>query len=1044
MTPSSNQAGMAINVGAFILIVGVNLFSPKPLESIRPKFDDDSPKALTTFGTVQCREWEDPIESVRAFFHIAANARKSVPSDSNNLTGAPSTASSNESPKTDARTSSTTSSEGVEPTPSPTAQSKRIVESAAAAAFLPTKLNEVSHSLFNKDLETASKSGQKTVFLPIFVKGSAYPERREMRLRSRYAIQAALTSSGYRSVRSNELYYFERCNHESSYPFAVELFTRDPAISSEDWGKSDVYDIVIVAWLDDDFFSVNHLTGNSESGVKDLLRIQSVQTHIIHLAGSDVLAKLITEQVTNSFKIWFPRSTASFDRVIALAKAANPDVTQAELEQALSVIKRPALNDDRLLSAVSDHLKNFIPGFHPQRDTALVAEWDTGYSRGMVEAWRSLDSNTHSDPDSLRVFPFLRGLDGDSTARTAPPPLENALMALRKLPSAIQTQEQSTDTTQFDYLRRLAALLAQGGGPGGFRPRAIGIIGSDIYDKITVLQAMKPLLPEAVFFTTDADQLLLHPSTKGAAKNLIVASMNDMTPVLENSSTAQATQKAFGNLVLPTFRDSYQFELLNAVKQAIAVDPESFVENQESKPVVFEVGNNLFHTVSTVRDNCSAYLIGPLGTAIGRFMSGMILVILIIVFARHSWKTKKFRESRLFVQKVVIVSSAIVAALGLASEISSYEKLNAHLDGVSALGSLLFLIGSYLTCYFGIRSVHKGMTRGQLGKHTFQAAKYAMLKFLGNKGPLARYLIDCRWLYVKEPGVDFSKAKHPQGAANRFGGKLTSLVLIFSAAYMAIFILVAFTVVSATHRWQPLMGSAFTQGTGVMAETVLALLLAPLFVWLVFSILAWHVIVGRSANYYKNKLVRKNFNYAPGTWIEGEQEHHRLLQLNELFAAIRLQVWFPVTALFLFALSRAPTFQSAWWASGLFFVLLILVTLLFALPVWAGVAVRSYRDEILWHVRMYELRGLNVSSVRKPNPAAPMTCPNWELLRARKRRTLESPKPSPSWVKNVSELNSGALEPWFSQPVVQSIVTLIAGLSAIKALDPLVQFLRGS
>jgi hypothetical protein len=319
-----------------------------------------------------------------------------------------------------------------------------------------------------------------------------------------------------------------------------------------------------------------------------------------------------------------------------------------------------------------------------------------------------------------------------------------------------------------------------------------------------------------------------------------------------------------------------------------------------------------------------------------------------------------------------------------------------------------------------------------------------MIELLKSVPRPIRYLIDCEWLRVKQVGLNLSQNKTANGVMDRFAGKYTSLVLIFACAYTVPFILASFVIVSI-HSWgQPLMGSAFTDGFGVLAETALALFLAPLFVWLVFCILAWHFIVGLSASYYKYKLINEPIEYKSGNWDDGEREHHRLLQLNELYGAIRLRIWFPVTALFLFALSRAPLFQSAWWASGLFVVLLILVALLFALPVWAGVAVRGYRDEILWNIKMFELRGLNVNSVQKPNPETPMTCPNWELIRTRNRRHPESAKSSPSWAKRVMELNSGALEPWFSQPVVQSIITLIIGLSAIKALDPLVQFLRGS
>ena len=51
---------------------------------------------------------------------------------------------------------------------------------------------------------------------------------------------------------------------------------------------------------------------------------------------------------------------------------------------------------------------------------------------------------------------------------------------------------------------------------------AVGVLGSDVYDKLLVLQALRPLLPNAWFFTTDLDALAAaseradpHPQSSG-------------------------------------------------------------------------------------------------------------------------------------------------------------------------------------------------------------------------------------------------------------------------------------------------------------------------------------------------------------------------------------------------------------------------------------------------------------------------------------------------------------------------------------------------
>ena len=54
--------------------------------------------------------------------------------------------------------------------------------------------------------------------------------------------------------------------------------------------------------------------------------------------------------------------------------------------------------------------------------------------------------------------------------------------------------------------------------------RAVGILGSDVYDKLLVLQALRPTFPNALFFTTDADTRFLHPAEFEWARGLVMLS----------------------------------------------------------------------------------------------------------------------------------------------------------------------------------------------------------------------------------------------------------------------------------------------------------------------------------------------------------------------------------------------------------------------------------------------------------------------------------------------------------------------------------------
>jgi hypothetical protein len=111
-------------------------------------------------------------------------------------------------------------------------------------------------------------------------------------------------------------------------------------------------------------------------------------------------------------------------------------------------------------------------------------------------------------------FGYLRGLDGQSPG--APPAkhgkssadLEHSRRTGRQSSAAVDDAARGLESAegqdQFDYLRRLADHVRQRDDElrqkGEGRIAAIGVLGSDVYGKLLILQALKPELPEAQFF----------------------------------------------------------------------------------------------------------------------------------------------------------------------------------------------------------------------------------------------------------------------------------------------------------------------------------------------------------------------------------------------------------------------------------------------------------------------------------------------------------------------------------------------------------------
>ena len=99
-------------------------------------------------------------------------------------------------------------------------------------------------------------------------------------------------------------------------------------------------------------------------------------------------------------------------------------------------------------------------------------------------------------------YSYLSGLDGEV-------PGDDSVKAGRgEKPKTTETakdaqagakQERPEGTGQLDYVRALAARI-QDEGEGA---KAIGILGTDPYDAVLIIKALRPAFPYAVFFTVD-------------------------------------------------------------------------------------------------------------------------------------------------------------------------------------------------------------------------------------------------------------------------------------------------------------------------------------------------------------------------------------------------------------------------------------------------------------------------------------------------------------------------------------------------------------
>lgn len=220
---------------------------------------------------------------------------------------------------------------------------------------------------------------------------------------------------------------------------------------------------------------------------------------------------------------------------------------------------------------------------------ALISEWDTVYGRNLPDAFiRSVAEKHHLDPkqiDWIRKFSYMRGIDGQVPGQKQVQSPIAKTSKKNNTDSEEQDIERPVGRNQFDYLRRLAFRLKKWdenirkkNGKRGIQ--AIGVLGSDVYDKLLVLQAMHKLFPAVIFFTTDMDARLFHPDELLWTQNLIVASHYGL----------RLGRKLQENV--PPFRDNYQTSLFLSTKVALddpAIPPHKPNEWLGS-PRIFEIG----------------------------------------------------------------------------------------------------------------------------------------------------------------------------------------------------------------------------------------------------------------------------------------------------------------------------------------------------------------------------------------------------------------------------------------------------------------------
>lgn len=230
-------------------------------------------------------------------------------------------------------------------------------------------------------------------------------------------------------------------------------------------------------------------------------------------------------------------------------------------------------------------------GFSPiNTNFVLVTEWENIYSRKMAKEFQKL-CKLKMPPDSIQShcniyhFPYISGISGDSFHSLSATKIKTQV---KDKSSKQQEIRLPFGSGQYDYIRRSAHTFNQRF--KNKRNTVFALFGSNLDDKLLVLQAVRESNKESTIITTDVNALYTSLITKYPIRNLIIASS---FPLDIESNTDTSFEDSFGTF---HFRDSYQTSLFKAITISITKKESMLTSRDElSKNIeLYEVGKSGF------------------------------------------------------------------------------------------------------------------------------------------------------------------------------------------------------------------------------------------------------------------------------------------------------------------------------------------------------------------------------------------------------------------------------------------------------------------
>lgn len=469
---------------------------------------------------------------------------------------------------------------------------------------------DTRHKIESLAEQIAGEETDEVMVLGVMVFGGPYAKDAERRIRSRHATLSALGALEYVPDNAEHLGYIKTDRDKGNaikegLPEIVPYEWFVPGFESRHKPKRKI----LVLWLDDDAFYPTPLAkiGKLKSRLQDDVKKfdkpgPKITFKILGPAGSSNLRAMVDEilqpgsgwETLKGVSIFSPSATAEDELLLEKCDDCNSssNVTRFFEDKVKPVTFLRTIGTDSVLTdALVDELaRRGADPRNPENHIALISEWDTFYGRALPRTFiKSVNSdNKTKEINWIHQFSYLRGIDGQLPGDLHSDASGSVSSADKNRDKETKALERPVGQGQFDYLRRLATRLEHCDEEikreGRGRIKAIGVLGSDVYDKLLVLQVLRDRFPGAVFFTTDLDASLLHPEEFKWAHNLVIASNFglELHPELQKG--------------IPPFRDNYQTSLFFSTMMALDGNQtrirEGILKEKWLQPRIFEVSRS--------------------------------------------------------------------------------------------------------------------------------------------------------------------------------------------------------------------------------------------------------------------------------------------------------------------------------------------------------------------------------------------------------------------------------------------------------------------